>query len=182
MCHNIPNQVNVCSIGARGTLMTEQCAPRAVKVSPERGSTGLWVAIISTVIGGLILAALLTNEQIERRTAQSFLQEYYRQAAHNRDTAWNMLTPEYRSHIRGGRAAYDAFFGKMKEIRVSQVDRIDTSRFVASLTYATKKGRASRAEWTRFQLTCSLWANKNPLRTCQPKDLKISDTSYERVQ
>jgi hypothetical protein len=165
-----------------GGIMTEQWATRAVQASPERGSTGLWVAIISTVIGGLILAALLTNEQIERRTAQSFLQEYYKQAVRNRDTAWNMLTLEYRTNIRGGRGAYDAFFGNIKEVRVSQVDRIDTSRFVASLTYVTKKGRVSRAEWTRFQLTCSLWANKNPLRTCQPKDPKISDTSYERVQ
>jgi hypothetical protein len=162
--------------------MTERRTLHAIKASPERGSTGLWVAIISTVIGGLILALLLTNEQIERRSAASFLQEYYRQAVKNRDTAWNMLTPEYRSEIRGGRRAYDAFFANMKEIRVSQVDRIDADRFVASLTYVTKKGRASRAEWTRFQLVCSPWANKNPLLACKPKYLKISDTSYERVQ
>jgi hypothetical protein len=162
--------------------MTEPQAPHAIKALSERGSTGLWVAIISTVIGGLILAALLTNEQIERRNAASFLQEYYRQTVRSRDTAWNMLTPEYRNHIRGGRRAYNSFFGSMKEVRVSQVDRIDTNRFVASLTYVTRKGRVSRAEWTRFQLTCSLWANKNPLLACKPKDLKISDTSYERVQ
>lgn len=129
---------------------------------------------------------MLSNEQIERRTADAFVREYYHQAVHDRDTAWSMLTPEFLSSgkIRGGREAYDAFFAKFREVRVSQVDKVpdDPNWFVTSLTYVPMKGPASPPEWTRFQLECSLWVNKNPLLNCKSKHIRISDTSYERVR
>jgi hypothetical protein len=167
-------------------MMAERRDAPALKASSARGSTGLVVAVVATVIGGLILAALLTNEQIERRTADAFLREYYQQVVQDRDTAWSMLTPEFRSSgkIRGGSKTYDVFFGKFKEVRVSQVDKVsgDPNWFVTSLTYVSRKGRASPPEWTRFQLACSLWVNKNPFMNCKPKHIEISDTSYERIR
>jgi hypothetical protein len=162
--------------------------------SYERGELGFWPTVVSGVVGGvvatLLVTALLTNEQIERRTADRFLRQYYGQVVRtaDRDRTWNMLTAEFRNSgkIREGtlegRTAYDTFFNKWREVRLGQVDKVaeEPNQFEVDLTYISKTGRAYRPENIKFRLACSQWINKTPLLNCKPKDLKIDDTTYGR--
>jgi hypothetical protein len=157
--------------------------------SSERGELGFWKTILSGIIVALIVAAvvagiaLLTNEKIERPTAERFLRRYYEQAvrAPDRDDAWNMLTVSFQENedkLREGRETYDAFFSKLREVQVGHVETVsgEPDSFEANLTYILRTGGHS-IEKTRFKLVCSWRIKKNPFRNCKPENIRIQDTS-----
>ena len=171
-------------------LANERSSGRMIS-SSERGELGFWPAVLSTVVAALIVTAggaLVTDERIERPTAERFLRGYYRQAvsAADRDHAWNMLTVGFQENddkLREGdlvgREAYDISFNKWREVQVDQVDSVagEPNKFEANLIYISKKtGRPTPVHKVHFQLVCSWWIKKIPLRNCKPEDIKIEDS------
>jgi hypothetical protein len=166
-------------------MMADDRSGRMIN-SSERGELGFWKTVISGVIVTLIVAAVVavTNEGIERPTAERFLREYYKDAvpAADRDRAWNMLSVSFQENedkLREGRKTYDAFFSQWRDVQVSHVKTVsgESDWFEADVTYISSTGHAK--EKTRFKLVCSLWIKKNPFRNCKPEDIKIKDTSRE---
>jgi hypothetical protein len=154
----------------------------------ERGEvglwTGLWVGAAGAVLATLITTMLFTNEQIDRRVAQEFLQNYYSRTVtvDGRVQSWNMLTAgfqENKDKLPQGRLGYNDFFAKWRKVRVENVVETsgETNQFAATLTYVSHKGHASQPERRNFHLTCSMLINKAPFIECGPKDIKIDDTS-----
>jgi hypothetical protein len=172
-------------------MMANERSGRMIN-SSERGELGFWQTALNGVIVALIGAALvggialLTNERIERPTAERFLREYYEKAvpAADRDHAWNMLTVSFqenedklREGSLRGREAYDVFFGRLREVQVGHVDKVsgEPDWFETNLTYISKTGRRS-IEKTHFKLVCSWFIKKNPFRNCKPENIQIQDS------
>ncbi len=77
------------------------------------------------------------------RAAQlsSAITDYYSLIPNNTDAAWPRMTADYQSNHAGGRAAYDAFWGDVDAISVSDVQPDPPNRAQATLTYSFSDGR-----------------------------------------
>jgi hypothetical protein len=62
---------------------------------------------------------------------------------------------------------------------VDQVDSVagEPNKFEANVTYIWRRtGRPTPVHKVHFQLVCSWWVKRIPLRDCKPEDIKIEDT------
>lgn len=140
--------------------------------------------VVGSLLSGLVLLAisfwLQHPEQIERRTAKEFLEQYYSQVvkADGRDRTWEMLTPAFRDS-KVDRKGYEAFWREIRQVRVGAVDHVsgEQNRFLTKLTYVRRDGRVSRPQKTAFVLICDSWVSKNPVQDCGPGDLRIDDAT-----
>jgi hypothetical protein len=83
----------------------------------------IWMRFLLPVIVGMSAALtasmILHPEQISRRSAVHFFQDYYKLALKEsgRDRTWEMLSPDFQKEaVKGGRRAYNGFFSGMKEV------------------------------------------------------------------
>jgi hypothetical protein len=136
---------------------------------------------------------LVTDERIERPTAERFLQRYYEQAvpAADRRHAWDMLTVGFQENDEKlregnltGRDAYDAFFNKWRKVEIGQVDSVagEPNKFEAYVTYIWKEtGRRTPPHRMHYQLFCPSWIKKIPFRNCKPEDIKLEDSVQKEI-
>ncbi len=67
--------------------------------------------------------------------------QYYALLPGDTAAAWNRLTPGYQSGHAGGRSSYDAFWGQMRSVTVSNVTGNPPGAARATVTYHYRSGR-----------------------------------------
>ena len=80
----------------------------------------------------------------------SAVTDYYALMPEDTDAAWPRMTDDYRQNHAGGRAAFEAFWGDVAEVTVSEVDPSPPDRAEATLTYVFDDGRVV-VERTAYQ-------------------------------
>ncbi|MEI5583261.1 MULTISPECIES: serine/threonine-protein kinase [unclassified Agromyces] len=83
--------------------------------------------------------------------AVEMLQDYYAVVVSDRDTAWNLMTEDYQVNHVGGRDAYEAFWGEITDVQISEVQATSPDQAQATLTYTFADGRVVR-EVTAYRL------------------------------
>jgi hypothetical protein len=72
-----------------------------------------------------------------------FVREYFKEVTKDRDTTWELLTPEYQDRM-GGRSSYDGFWSTIDSVKVSDLEANAADGVVtATLTYDRKQGGSS---------------------------------------
>lgn len=69
---------------------------------------------------------------------------YYALMPGNLAEAWNWLTPKYRQHPAGGYGGYQTFWGRIRTVRISDVNPAPANHVDATVEYAFKDGRVVR--------------------------------------
>jgi hypothetical protein len=186
----------ICTV--RGTMMARQTQRRSSSVrrrSPrKRRRRHLWLtktkALLATLSTGLILFLITYtvnyDQQIERRTAKAFIEQYYSRVvnAKTRDLAWNMLTPDFqRNGPAKNQRVYEREWRRVRAVRVDAVHHVDGQKnhFLTKVTYILRDGRVSQPEKLSFQLVCNSWVRKQAFRKCAPKDLLLHDATRPDV-
>lgn len=85
----------------------------------------------------------------EQRAADTLV-DYYALMPGDLDSAWNMMTEDYQVNHVGGRDAYEAFWGEITEVAISDVSATGSDA-QATLTYTFDDGRVIR-EVTAYRL------------------------------
>jgi hypothetical protein len=126
------------------------------------------------------------DQQIERRTAKAFLEQYYSRVvnAKTRDLAWNMLTIDFqRNGPARNRSLYEREWRKVRAVRVGAVHHVggQKNNFLTKVTYVLRDWRESQPEKLSFQLVCKSWVRKQAFRKCSPDDLLLHDATRPDV-
>ena len=90
-----------------------------------------------------------TPNQAARLSAA--ITDYYALLPGDTAAAWPLMTADYQSGTSGGRRSYEAFWGAIREVAVSDVEATPPDRVVATITYSRDNGRVD-IERTSYRL------------------------------